>query len=348
MAPLKKNRHTTSKDVARLAGVSQSAVSRTFTPGASVSPDTREKVMAAARQLGYRPNYIARSLNRQSTRLVGIVMLKIHDPFYAALLNVFTQRLQERGYWSLLLKVDDKEALEETLPQALQYQVDGIVLTSATLSSSLASHCAALGVPVVLCNRTSLDIQVNAVSCDHAGGARLLADLLARAGHRRIAYLSGEEGSSTNRERERGFGEALAGHGLRIFRRASGDYSYESGYRAAAELFKGPRRPDAVFCANDFMAMGAMDRLRELGARVPQEVSIVGFDDVAMAAWPQYRLTTIHQPVNRIVEATIDVLLGAMASPEAERTIRILPATLVTRCSARLPEGPAAGPNASE
>jgi DNA-binding LacI/PurR family transcriptional regulator len=338
MAPRKKNNQITSKDVARSAGVSQSAVSRTFTPGASVSAETREKVLAAARGLGYRPNFIARSLNRQSTRLIGIVMLKIQDPFYARMLNIFTQRLQEKGYWSLLLKVDDTADLEETLPKALQYQVDGIVLTSATLSSSMASHCASMGVPVVLANRTSLDVQVNAVSVDHAGGARLLGDLLCRAGHRRIAYMSGEETSSTNRERERGFGEKLAEYGLKIWRRAAGDYSYASGYEGVAGLFKGPRPPDALFCANDFMAMGAMDRLRGLGIKVPQEVSIVGFDDVAMAAWPQYNLTTIHQPLNRLVEVTIDVLLEAMASPEAERTIRILPATLVTRGSARLPQ----------
>ncbi len=340
MAPRRKFHQFTSKDVARLAGVSQSAVSRTFTPGASASPETREKVLAAARELGYRPNFIARSLNRQSTRLIGIMMLKIDDPFYARLLNVFTQKLQEKGYWSLLLKAEDTTALENALPQALQYQVDGIVLTSATLSSSLASHCASLGVPVVLCNRSSLDIEVNAVSCDHSGGARMLADLLCRAGHRRIAYMAGEEASSTNRERDRGFSAKLAEHGMKVWRRASGDYSYESGFRAAAELFAGPGRPDAIFCANDFMAMGAMDRAREMGVRVPQDVSIVGFDDVTMAAWPQYDLTTIHQPVNRLVELTIDVLLSAISSPDSERTIRILPGTLVTRGSARLPNEP--------
>jgi DNA-binding LacI/PurR family transcriptional regulator len=331
------SKSVSSIDVARLAGVSQAAVSRTYTPGASVSKKTRRKVLAAAEQLGYQPNIIARSLSRRSTRLVGIVMAKIGDPFYAKMLAVFSRKLQEKGYWSLLLNVNDSLPLADALPQALQYQVDGIVLTSATLSSTLASQCTALGVPQVMFNRFSWNVSVNSVGCDHAGGARMLADLLVNAGHKRFAYISGEEDSSTNQEREKGFTERLVDLGHELFARESGDYSYESGFTAADRLLSANERPDALFCANDLMAMGAIDQARNMGLQVPGDLSVVGFDDIDMAGLPRYALTTLRQPLDRLVAATVDVLVNAIESPENERVIRIIPGSLVLRNSVRLP-----------
>ncbi len=337
MAKKKSSNGVSSIDVARLAGVSQAAVSRTYTPGASISDRMRRRVLAAAEQLGYQPNIIARSLSGKSTRLVGIIMVKIGDPFYAKILAAFSRKLQEKGYWSLLLNVNEDLPLEDVLPQALQYQVDGIVLTSATLSSTIASQCTAMGVPVVMFNRFSLEVEVNAVGCDHTGGARLLADLLVKAGHKRFAYISGEENSSTNRERERGFTERLAALGYELYARESGDYSYESGIQAAAKILTANPRPDALFCANDFMAIAAIDQARSMGLKVPGDLSVVGFDDASMAGWPRYSLTTIQQPVDRLVEAAVDVLISAIETPENERVIKVIPGRLVLRDSARLP-----------
>jgi DNA-binding LacI/PurR family transcriptional regulator len=337
MAKKKSSNGVSSIDVARLAGVSQAAVSRTYTPGASISDRMRHKVLAAAEQLGYQPNIIARSLSGKSTRLVGIIMVKIGDPFYAKILAAFSRKLQEKGYWSLLLNVNEDLPLDDVFPQALQYQVDGIVLTSATLSSTIASQCTAMGVPVVMFNRFSLEVEVNAVGCDHIGGARLLADLLVQAGHKRFAYISGEENSSTNRERERGYTEKLADLGHELYARESGDYSYESGYIAAGKLLNAKERPDALFCANDFMAIAAIDQARSLGLKVPGDLSVVGFDDASMAGWPRYSLTTIRQPVDRLVEAAVDVLVNAIEIPENERVIKVIPGRLVVRDSARLP-----------
>ncbi len=337
MAKKKSSNGVSSIDVARLAGVSQAAVSRTYTPGASISDRMRRRVLAAAEQLGYQPNIIARSLSGKSTRLVGIIMVKIGDPFYAKILAAFSRKLQEKGYWSLLLNVNEDLPLEDVLPQALQYQVDGIVLTSATLSSTIASQCTAMGVPVVMFNRFSLEVEVNAVGCDHTGGARLLADLLVKAGHKRFAYISGEENSSTNQERERGFTERLTALGHELYARESGDYSYESGIQAAAKILTANPRPDALFCANDFMAIAAIDQARSLGLKVPGDLSVVGFDDASMAGWPRYSLTTIQQPVDRLVEAAVDVLISAIETPENERVIKVIPGRLVLRDSARLP-----------
>ncbi len=330
-------RRVSSVEVAKLAGVSQAAVSRVFTPDASVSPEMRTKVLAAARQLGYRPNVIARSLSQQSSRIIGLVMIRFWNPFYARLLQEFTNRLQTLGYWVLVLNVADDTPLEKAIPMALQYQVDGLIVTSATLSSGLAEECARVGTPVVLFNRYSLESSVNAVCCDNVAGGRLVADALLNAGHTRLAYIAGEAGSSTNRDREQGFTERLAARGVSLSTREGGDYSYESGYQAALRLFARPVRPDAVFCANDLMAMATFDAVScHLGLRVPEDVSIIGFDDIAMASWPKYDLTTIHQPVDRMVDATIEVLLQAIQQPQPERVVRFMAPSLVVRSSARV------------
>lgn len=324
-------------EVARLAGVSQAAVSRVFTPGASVSEEMRQKVMAAAKQLDYRPNVIARSLSQHSSHIIGLVMIRFWNPFYARLLQEFTNKLQTLGYWVLLLNVADDTPLEKAIPAALQYQVDGLIVTSATLSSGLAEECARAGTPVVLFNRYSLESSVNAVCCDNVAGGRMVADALLSAGHTRLAYIAGEAGSSTNRDREQGFTQRLAERGGTLCARESGDYSYESGYQAALRLLGRELRPDALFCANDLMAMAALDAARsEFGLRVPETLSIIGFDDIAMAAWPKYDLSTIHQPVDRMVDATIEVLLQAIHQPQPERVVRFIAPTLTVRSSARV------------
>ncbi|RME99966.1 MAG: LacI family DNA-binding transcriptional regulator [Chloroflexi bacterium] len=324
-------------DVARLAGVSQAAVSRTFTDGASVSPETRRQVLEAAEALGYRPNAIARSLIKHSTKIIGIVLVRFGNPFYWYVFREFTRRLQERGYWTLLLNAAQDQQVEETLPMALQYQVDGVIVTSATLSSKMADEAARAGTPVVLFNRYELDTTANAVCCDNVGGGRLVADALLDAGHVWPAYIAGEEGSSTNRDRERGFTERLAerGHTLAL-REAALEYTYPAGYAAANRLLRSENRPDAIFCASDLIAMGALDCARDLGINVPEQLSIVGYDDIEMAGWPPYSLTTVRQPADRLVETSIEVLLNAIENPGQEPVIEWIPVDLVRRNSARL------------
>jgi len=324
-------------EVADRAGVSQSAVSRTFTPGASVSEETRAKVLAAAKELGYRPNVIARSLIRHSTNIIGIAMVRFTNPFYAALLRAFTEKLQELGYSTLLFNVSGDKHIDDALPLALQYQVDGIIVTSAMLTSSLADECAQRGTPVVLFNRYTSDSHVHAVGCDNVGGGRMVADALLDAGHRRIAYLAGEERSSTNRDRERGFTERLQERGVALFARECGDFRYEAAFVVAERLLTSGVRPDAIFCANDLMALAVLDyACCVLGMQVPEELSVIGFDDIEMAGWPKYNLTTIRQPISVMVDATVEVLLAAINTPGRERVLRLVPVQLIARSSARL------------
>ncbi len=324
-------------DVAKLAGVSQAAVSRVFTPGSSVSEDTREKVMAAVKQLGYRPNVIARSLVQNSTNIIGLVVKRFTNPFYAQMIQEFTRVLQEQGYWTLVFNIAEKQELEEALPMALQYRVDGLIITSATLSSHLADECARSGTPVVSFNRYATDGHSHMVYCDNFEGGRMVADALLDAGHKRIAFIAGEESSSTNRDREAGFTKRLEerGHALDL-RESAGDYDYEMGYAAAERLLQRDDLPDAIFCANDLIAMGALDVARcKRKINVPADLSIIGFDDIPAAGWPSYQLTTIRQPFGILVDTTIQVLMDAINEPESDIIKKVIAPTLIWRDSVR-------------
>jgi len=332
-------------DVARLANVSQAAVSRTFTQGASVSEETRAKVMAAADQLGYRPNIIARSLIRKSTNIIGLVVRRFTNPFYARMIRDFTRALQEQGYWTLILNIAQNQELEKTLPMALQYQVDGLIVTSSTLSSGLAAECVRSGTPVVMFNRYASDTHTHVVRCDNVEGGRIVADALLDSGHKRLAYIAGEETASTNRERtastnrerETGFVDRLQerGHSL-SFRESAGDYNYEQGYKAAQRLLQRDDLPDAIFCANDLIAMGTLDLARyKLGIKIPEELSIIGFDDIPSAAWPSFELTTVKQPVKPLVDNTLQILMKAINSPDSETSEVVIAPSLIWRNSSR-------------
>lgn len=335
----------TSFDVARLAQVSQSAVSRTFTPGASVSEATRARVLDAAHKLGYRPNAHARSLITRRSRIIGLVLSYLENLFYPVALQRLAERLQHDGY-HVLLFINQNPNADELVTEILQYHVDGIVLAATTLSSALARSCADAEIPVVLFNRVMADggpqatQSVSSVRSDNVAGGRALAQFLLAGGHRRIAYIAGNEESSTNLERERGFREGLAEGGQHIWARATGNYDFDLARRVTLDLFApGREHPDAVFVASDHMAFAVMDALRvDLGLAVPGHVSVVGFDNVPQAAWGAYQLTTFEQPVDPMIEATVGLLQERLREEGAgpARNV-IVPGSLVVRASARLP-----------
>ncbi len=336
-------RNVTSLDVARLAEVSQSAVSRAYTPGASVSSATRARVVDAAKKLGYRPNAIARSLITRRSRIIGVVMSQLDNQFYPVVLEKLSIRLRQDGYHVMLFFSDRRES-DGVLQEILQYQVDGIVMASTVLSSALARDCADAGIPVVLFNRMSRQAAndahpASAVTSDNEAGGRMVAQHLVAAGCQRIAYIAGAEESSTNADRERGFREALAALGSRIHARAVGNYRFEAAQAAARELFAPQvpkaQRPDAVFVGSDHMAIAVMDVLRvELGLRVPQDVSVVGFDNVPQAAWGSYQLSTVEQPVQAMIDATASLLLAQLDEGAKPHTVTV-PCRLVERNSVR-------------
>ncbi|WP_144141129.1 LacI family DNA-binding transcriptional regulator [Paraburkholderia sp. BCC1884] len=328
------------QDVASLAGVSQSAVSRTFTPGASVSEDTRRKVLAAAQQLGYRPNALARSLITRRSRIVALVMSYLENQFYPLVIERLSQQLQREGYHVLMFIADMDEAADGVLAEILEYQVDGIIMASTMLSPTLASSCAAVGVPVVQFNRiSSLEGSprhtVSAVTSDNHRGGELAAMLLLERGYRHIAFLAGLEASSTSIARERGFAETLAAHGLGLTARETGHYDFAEAQAATRRLFRQPQQPDALFAANDHMAIAALDVIRgELQLRVPGDVAVIGFDDVPQSSWGAYDLTSVRQDLESMVTATVSLMCEQMQGAFAPRNI-VIPCELVERSTVR-------------
>ncbi len=331
----------TSLEVARRAGVSQSAVSRVFTPGASVSDKTADKVREAARELGYRPNILARAMITGRSRIIGLVVGYLENHFYPEVLEKLSKALQAEGYHVLIFLTSQTTGnIDTVVDEILDYQVDGIIMASVAMSSDITSRCEAAGVPVVLFNRLQDDESLSGVASDNLAGGRRLARVLVAGGHRRIAHVAGWEGASTQRDRERGFLEGLREAGQQLHSRAVGDFKSDGARDAARALFGGEDRPDAVFVANDHMAFAVMDVLRfDLGLRVPEDVSVVGYDDVAIAAWPSYDLTTVRQPANRMVEETVRTMLTRIDKPDTPARRIALDGPLIVRGSARVPKG---------
>lgn len=337
-SPRRGQRHATAMDVARLAGVSQSAVSRAFTPGASIAAETRSRVEDAARSLGYRPNAIARSLTTSRSRIIGVAAAYLQNHFYPEVLEAMSRGLQARGYQLLLFTPDAGRHADPQLEQVLAWRIDGLILASSTLSSALAEQCRAAGIPVLLFNRTTRGTNVSSVTGENLRGGRLIAQFLAAGGHRRMGFLAGIENSSTSRDRERGFFGWLAENGFPKPLREVGLYRFDAAAAAARRLLARTDRPEAIFCGNDHMATAVAEVARhEFGLRIPRDLSLVGFDDTAPARWPSFSLTSFSQPLKPMVDAAVALVCEMIENPEAETRHEVVRGELVVRGSARMP-----------
>lgn len=303
---------TTSFDVAALAGVSQSVVSRAFKPGASIAGATREKVLDAARKLNYVPNSIASSLTTRRSKLVAVILGGLRDPFCAHVLDSACRELQDRGRQTLVFTVDDEAGADDAILRLLPYQVDGVILGSARMSARMVGMCHDRGIPVVLFNRFLAHSGAFGVRCDNEAGGRAVAEAFLSAGARSFAMITGDPDWASGRERARGFTDRLLDAGIprEAIRCCPCAPGYDGGTEAMRTLLgDGPGRPDAIFGLNDIMAMGAMDALRmRHGLRIPQDVMIAGFDDIREAAHLSYRLTTLRQPVGGMIREALDIL----------------------------------------
>ncbi len=325
----------TSSDVARKAGVSRSAVSRVFTPGASASKSTIDKVTQAAAELGYRPNALARGLMTGRSRIIGLVVAYLDNQFYPHAVERLSAALQQQGYHVLMFMAANTTGNVEDVAQGiLDYQVDGLILASVALTSDLAQQCQDMGVPVVLFNRRQGDPADCAVVSDNYGGGRLAAQVLLDRGSQRIGYIAGWEGASTQRDREAGFMAGLRAAGQGLYAREVGDFREEIAKEAARKMFSNAQRPDAVFVCNDHMALAVMDVLRfELGLKVPGDVAVVGFDDVPASAWGAYDLTTIAQDTDAMVAETVERMISMIDLEGVQPSVEV-PVKLVKRSSA--------------
>ncbi|MEL6582855.1 MAG: LacI family DNA-binding transcriptional regulator [Pseudomonadota bacterium] len=330
-----KRGQVTSGDVARLANVSQSAVSRAFTPGASVSAATREKVMKAAQAIGYRPNALARSLLSGKSRTIALLVAYLHNNFYPLVLERLSRALQDRGYRVTLFMADQGNQ-DAVVEEMLQLQVEGLVMASATLSTGLAKECARAGIPVVVFNRYVTDGAVSSVTTDNYAGGRLIAEHFLSRGHQRFGYIAGSEDSSTNKDREQGYRDTLREAGHPDVARSVGGYTFAGAQEATRGLYRDGEGPDALFVANDHMAFAALDVLRsELNMSVPDDVAVIGFDNVPEAAWAAYDLTSVDQPADLMIAETLQILFDQIEGQSVEPVDALLPARLIERGTTR-------------
>ena len=332
------NKKVTSLEVAKLAGVSQSAVSRVFTPGASSSKKTNELVRKAAAKLGYRPNVLARSLITGKSRIIGLVVAYLNNYFYPEALELLSSALQKKGYHVLIFMAGNTEDdIEDAVDEILDYQVDGIIAASVSMSSDLAKRCGSAGVPVVLFNRSQDDERFSAVTSDNELGGQKVARFLLAGGHKKIGYIAGWEGASTQRDREKGFVTELARNGQELYAREVGNFNKDEARQAARKMFAKKDYPDAVFIANDAMAIAVIDVIRfELGLKVPEQVSVVGYDDVPISSSPAYDLTTVRQPANRMVAETVSILIESIENKTTTARRIEIDGPLMVRGSAKI------------
>lgn len=330
------NQKVTSIEVAKRAGVSQSTVSRVFSENSpNVSEKKRQKVLKAAAELGYQPNIIARMMSTRQTNIIGIVMATVTSPFYPYVLEKFLEELQAIDKQVLLFTASSNQSVDDILPLALQYQVDALIITSARLSSEMAEISMQSGTPVILFNRRVNDPNVSAVCADNVAGGRLAAEVLLDTGHERLAFIAGIHNTSTTQDREHGFREYLHERGYQNWQRIQGHYTYESGFLAAKELLETDTPPDAMFCANDIMAIGAIDAIREKGLQVGEDVSVIGFDNIPMADWGAYQLTTVSQEVDSMIQQTIKVMQEKFDAPNSPSRTEYVAGKLIVRSSVR-------------
>ncbi len=331
----------TSQDVARRAGVSQPTVSRVFTPGVKVSEDLDKRVRQAASELGYRPNTLARSLITGQSMTIGLIVAYLDNPFYTEALEKLSRTLKERGYNIMIFMAANHAAdVDAVVNDLLDHQVDGIILASVSMSSKLTERLAEEGVPLILFNRGHSDNSLSSVTSTNFAGGQKVAEFLVAGGHSRIAHISGWQGASTGRDRQAGFVAGLANAGMTPFAVVDGLFSRDAAAAAVRGLFADSQTPDAIFVGNDHMAFAVMEVIeRELELSIPGDVSIVGYDDVGMASWPSFELTTMRQPANRMVDAVVAQLLAQIAGQSPHPVQTEIDGPLMVRKSARIPKG---------
>lgn len=334
-------RQPTSFDVARKAGVSRSAVSRAFTPGASIAADTRDKVIQAADALGYRVNALAKGLSNKRSNLVGLIVADMDTPFRSTQVDALTRELVAHDYRPILFTADGPVETARTLHQLLHYSLSGAVVTSDAPPSEICIECARLGVPLVLVNKQQELAAVDRVVGDNTRGGALAAGALIASGCRDLIVVRPSRQSYSLEARIEGFVAAAraAGQDARIVE--AGPQTYEGGRQSAAALAgSGAGRIGApasgLFCPMDLMALGLLDALRgDHAVRVPDDLCLIGYDDIPQAAWQPYRLTTVRQPTGLLAEAAVSMLTDRINDPTAPRRTSVVPVELVKRGTTR-------------
>ncbi len=322
----------TLKDVAVLAGVSRSAVSRTFTQGASVSVKMRRKVEQAAEQLGYSPNALASSLTTGRTKLIGLVSNNFHNPVFLEVFDLFTKTLQERDLRPLIVNLSDETEPAASVKMLKQYSVDAVVVASSTLPLSFAKAFHDAGLPVVhTFGRLATSPHVHVVGIDNVECGRMAARTLIERGYTDIGYLGGPPSATSAQDRYHGFTELVSQHpDIKARASYSKGYSFHAGREAMMEQLQGSPA-QAYFCADDVLSIGALSAIRDHGLKPAQDIGIIGLNDMEMSRWESFSLTTIRQPIKQIITASVDIVEEMLLEPDRYPEARIFPCRIIER-----------------
>jgi LacI family transcriptional regulator len=327
-------------DVARLAGVSTATVSRALNGTGQIAASTRAAVEAAVEQLGYRPNTIARSLVTKTTQTIAFLLPDITNPFYASLVSGIQQLALERDYTMLLCTTEgDPEREEQYLNLLRAKQVDGALVDGLVLPADRIARLVDEGFPIVCLDRDIDSTSIPLVQVDNRLGGRIATEHLTSLGHRSIAHVSGAEGLRISDERVAGYRSALAAAGVVDDPRfvARGHFTVEGGYEATQLLLDSELALTAVFAGNDLSAIGAINAIVERGLRVPDDVSVVGFDDLRLSAFTTPPLTTVHQPAVEIAQRAMEILIQLSRGRRGDTMRHLLEPRLVVRKSTAPP-----------
>lgn len=326
----------TLKDVAELAGVSTSAVSRTFTPGASVSTKMRKRVEDAAAELGYSPNFLARSLTTRRTKMIGLVSNNFHNPIFLEVFDLFTRTLQERDLRPLLVNLTDETDPEKSVQMMRQYSVDGVIVASSTLDPEFAKAFRDAGIPVVHSfGRFSDAPKTHVVGIDNVECGRMAARELIDRNYRNVGFLGGPENATSTQDRIKGFTEELRKHpDVNVSQSYASAYSFDAGLAEMQRLLQS-HPADAYFCGDDVLSIGAMTAIRQSGRDVPDDIGLIGLNDMEMARWENINLTTIHQPIRQIISASVELVEAMLEEPDRYPESRLFMCSVVERGTLR-------------
>ncbi len=329
---MRKKKPINAQDVAEACGVSRSTVSRALTPGLSVAPETRQRILEVAEKIGYRVNPLTRMLARENNELVAIIMSDLINPIRSSIMDTLVGQIQENGMLPLIFKSDSPSKIAGLVDHIIMYKVSVLVVTGYSIPSSVVTRCVREGVPILMLNRgQSKGVPTSVVSCDHLQGGYLAAKALVDSGCSRIAMVSGTPETGANEERIQGFLEGLEAHGLNLWMAEEGVFSYDTGCLAANRILTAESPPDGVFCLNDEIALGFMDTARtNFNLSIPGDVSVVGYDDIPISGWPTYNLSTIRQPTDQLISECVNVIMSLKQAPNEQKNI-IIPVKLVNR-----------------
>lgn len=324
-------KRVTAADVAAHAGVSRPAVSRAFTEGSYLDPAKRIAILQAAEELGYRPNALAAGLKGAQSNLVAIFVGEMPNEFDKEVATHLITGLNQAGKWPIMIGGSGKTA-RDAVSNVLRYPLEAMILRSGSLDEDIVNSCGKLSIPVISSGRILTESGVDNVCCRNSEGMQAGAELLLEKGRRKFGYVGGPATFWSAFSRRAGLCNALDAKGLELVAETNGDFTVQGGYDAAMRITENTQL-DAIVCANDAMAIGALSALRETGRRVPEDISVIGFDDISMSAWPAFSLTTLHNPIQEAADAVLNLLERRGRNPDKPDEIIHLDTTLVLRNS---------------